>query len=159
MIIALAFSAGITHSYFIDKKDKLNIISTDTSEILIEENFKTPPCDLVQNTTYTKEVSVKNLRTTSWIRMRIEVNNSELEKKIRLNFNNDGSWKKNEDGYYYYTKPVERDKVTSPVLYSVTALENIPSGMLNVICFAESVQAERYNTGTEPYMDAFARIQ
>lgn len=159
LLVAVTFTAGITHSYFIDKKEKINTINSGSSEILIQENFNNPSGDLISGTTYKKEVKVKNLSSESWIRMRIEVNNSETEKNIKINFNDNGLWQKKDDGYYYYINPVHKNETTLPVFSSVTALDNIPSGQLKIICYAESIQAEGHKTGSEPYLAAFATLQ
>lgn len=159
LLVVVIFAAGITHSYYIDKKEKVNVICSGSSEIKILENYTAPKDGIQTGKTYTKEVKVKNLKAESWIRIRIEVNNSENENKIRLNFNNDGTWKKYSDGYYYYTRPLKCDEVTTYIFNSVTALDNIKPGELKVICYAESIQAEGHKEGMEPYLNAFKSIQ
>lgn len=159
VILFLAIAvAGITHSYYIDRLELVNVIDAGSSTIEIRENFPKPPNTLLAGETYTKEVSVKNLEAESWIRMRVEVNNSEIENLMTINFTN-SNWKKHIDGYYYYTLPVKTGETTEPIFTSVTSHRNIPSGNLKIICYAESVQAEGHRNGHEPYLEAFRAIQ
>ena len=157
LLLAIAV-AGITHSYYIDKQEKINVIDAGSSNIEITENFPKPPDVLRGGETYTKEVRVKNLEAESWIRMRVEVNNSEIESFMTINFLN-SNWKQHSDGYYYYTRPVKKGETTEPIFETVTVHRNIPSEYLKIICYAESVQAEGHKSGTEPYLEAFRSIQ
>lgn len=158
LIVVLLIATGITHAYYIDSQEKINKVNIGSSEIEITENFPKPPPVLQAGETYTKEVSVKNLKAESWIRMRVEVNNSEIEKLLTINFT-DLNWVKESDGYYYYTIPVKTGETTKPILNSITVHNNIPSGSLNIICYAESVQAEGNKIGSKPYVKAFEKLK
>ena len=159
IILLLLVGTGITYSYFTDQDALLNTVTTGESDITIIERFPEPPDNPVPGTEVTKEVSIKNNKSESWIRMLVKINDSKIEEKITLNFNRT-DWVQGEDSYWYYKKPVKTGETTEPLLESVTFNEYLEADEhLEIICYGESVNVRDSDTENTSSSDAFKRIQ
>lgn len=84
---------------------------------------------VMPGTTASKEVSVKNLANTSWVRVYLDKNillssgqtaeQKAVNEAISLNIDTE-SWFFGSDGFYYYKEPLEKDQTTPPLFTKVT---------------------------------------
>lgn len=159
IVLFLLLGTGITWSYFTDEDALVNTVTTGQSDITIVEKFPEPPENPLPGTEVTKEVSVRNNQSESWIRMMVKVNDSRIREKISLDFNT-ADWTQEDDSYWYYKEPVKTGETTEPLLRSVTFEEYLDKEEnLEIICYGESVNVRESDQGETAYIEAFKRIQ
>lgn len=159
VLLIFLIGTGITYAYYIDKDTLFNTVTAGESDITIIEKFPEPPENPEPGTEVTKEVSVQNNKSKSWVRMLVKVNDSRIEEKLILDFNRT-DWVQGEDSYWYYKKPVQSGEITEPLLRSVTFEEFLEEDEEpEIICYGESVNVKESDRGETPYFDAFKRIQ
>ena len=141
-------------------KTVINKVVTSEGDIEIVEKFIPPP-EHIAGTTAIKDVRIKNLKNDCFVRVKILVSDSDIDKNIKLNYDTTGNWKEY-DGYWYYTLPLKTGETTVPVLNSVTFIETLNEGInknteFEIICYAESVQSETFDKGENNYLSAFCK--
>lgn len=153
LILALLLLLGmstITLTFLIDSNRSVNIFHIGENVSAVSENFS-PPEKIRAGDKVEKRVAVKNDRMRSFVRMYIAVSDSEGGEKFTMNLNT-ADWKQEEDGYYYYQKPVPYGGETTPIFDTLTFREDLPEKEnLQILCYAESVQAEGYRTAKEAF--------
>lgn len=113
-------------AYFATGDQAINRITSGTVTTRIEETFE-PPDELIPGSVFVKEVAVKNTGTADcFVRIRVTFSDSDMEQYCRLDWNTDDYVYQEQDGYWYYRKPLEAGDATSKLFRTVTISENIP---------------------------------
>lgn len=150
ILVLLPYStAYLSH---VETKD--NPITIGHNDIMIEEEF-TPPKAWQPNTTYKKDVKIRNTGTVPcYIRVYAALSDADIPAEI--NFDT-GRWIQSSDGYWYQNSIIEPGANT-PSLFTKVTIQDAEAEQLktfDVIIYAESVQAEGYSD----IWDAFAGVQ
>ncbi len=160
MLICLALAATGTLAYFNADKQVHNVITSGNIAIdLIEQKQLedgslvpyTDPVDVMPGTDVSKIVTVQNNGVgDAWIRVCVDsavtfkttTGAAPQESDIALDFDTENWILK--DGYYYYTKPVTANGVTTPLFTTVSfspKMGNIYQGSkLDIVIQAQGVQ-------------------
>ncbi len=154
-LLLLLATTTLTYAYLIDTQKIVNHADTEESSIDIIEEF-TPPSGgdktIPAGTNVHKEVRIRNNKAESFVRIYAELSDSAYEDKVVIDFD-ETNWIK-QGTYWYYRKPLKKGEVTEPLMTTVHFLTNVPKGF-EIICYAESVQAE----GHKDVIEAFQAIQ
>ena len=168
-VLALSLAAYGTLAYLTGSVTAHNVITAGNVRIELldqtvsdNERVKFPKAGLkvMPGTEASKEVSVKNLASESWVRVKLvkEINLaneaqllSDATDPVTLDLKlgeEDGMWTY-EDGYYYYNNPLAKDAETSKLFTKVT----FGTGMRNEYQNAKliiQVYAEAVQTANNP---------
>ena len=171
LAVALSLVAFGTVAYLSDEARTTNVITTGKVEIdlierqlvndeLVDVNKEGMTLDgVLPGQTVSKQVSVKNQDNAAdaWVRVKVETNiwqDKELispdNDLIRLNIDTQ-NWIE-QDGYYYYTKPLPTNQETPTLFTEVTfdgpGMTNYYQGcQIKIAVSAQAVQVKN-NTGT-----------
>ena len=121
---------------------------------MIEEDF-TPPKQWQPDTTYEKDVKVRNTGSVPcYIRVYAALSDTAIPAHMDFDTKD---WTQADDGYWYYAGIVEPGADTSSLFTKVTIgdIETESQKTFDIIIYAESVQAE----GHHNIRDAFAGIR
>lgn len=77
------------------------------------------------------------------------------ESDITINYNKktddkQGKWEQNNDGWYYYSRPLEKDDETVPLFNGISNI-TVEANSFDVIVYQESVVAGSYETAYEAF--------
>lgn len=77
------------------------------------------------------------------------------ESDMTINYNKEadadnGKWEKKEDGWYYYTRPLEKDDETVPLFNGIENIK-VAADSFDVIVYQESVVVGRYTNAYEAF--------
>lgn len=147
----IALSLNISEAYLSSTKIKKATLTIGDNNVMIVETF-TPPVTWQSNTSYAKDVKVKNNGSVDcYIRVLAEVSDADIP--ATMNIDTD-SWSK-KDGYYYYKYIVPSGTITKALFTQVSIGNAKIDKDFEIIIYAESVQSNGY---TNAYA-AFADIQ
>lgn len=133
-VLGIVGVSKVVSAYLTDAKKEDNILVLGEVDGEIEENFD-PPEELVDgDNEFTKQIRIRSTGSAPmYTRVSIEFSNSRIEKLSTVTADgtnyyplselkdhlNDGWVYNEEDGYYYYTKFLETDEVTTPLIEMV----------------------------------------
>lgn len=141
-------------AYLSHVETKDNLITIGNNDIMIEEDF-TPPKEWQPNTTYKKDVKIRNTGTVPcFIRVYAVISDTDVPAGLNIDTKN---WTKHSDGYWYHSSIIDPGAST-PSLFTKVMIQDASTEQLktfDVIIYAESVQAEGYSD----VWDAFAGVQ
>lgn len=153
ILITVASIAGSTLAYFNDSGTAHNVITSGNVKITLQEwadANKTKPFENIEGIMpgmeVTKIAEVKNTGdNTAWIRVKIEKSFDMEEADPSLIVLAIGEkWTEDEDGWYYYTDPLEKDQVTEPIFEEVQFAKEMSNEYqnrkANVNVIAQAVQ-------------------
>lgn len=146
MLLCLSASSS---ALLTDTKEKENTFSFGNNEIGITEVFD-KPSHYVANTSYKKQVSIKNTGTIPcYVRVFAEASNSEIP--VSINYNTT-DWKKNGD-WWYYGRVLEPNETTSALISSVKVgnISDDEKENFQVIVYSESVQSDSYSDAVSAF--------
>ena len=147
VITAIGLSAAL--AYFSDNDEAENSLTVGINTIEIEEDYSKPDSTPDEGDTIAKNPSVKCTEGVDcYVRMYCEFSDAQAEKIFSLNFDTENWTEKQSDGYYYYIYVLSEGESTTP-LFTEISVEGDASGFedLDLICYAESVQAVDADTG------------
>ncbi len=169
IIIAAATAAvigacfvGSTFAIFTDTDEATNKFSRHNVTTEIVENF--PEVDEGSDTSFTKEVAVKNTDVTDClVRVRVNVTPATSESNIKIDDmtydeflasctqNSDWYYYQDEEevGFFYYMKALSKGETTSNLMNTVDIIDADAMEDFNIIVYEESVQTAVY-TEDEP---------
>lgn len=141
-------------AYLSHVETKDNLITIGNNDIMIEEEFN-PPKEWQPNTTYKKDVKIRNTGTVPCF-IRVYAVLSDTDIPATMDYNS-VKWTKGEGDYWYYNDIVSPGAVTSSLITQVTIASADADQLksFNIIIYAESIQAEGYKS----INDAFSSIQ
>lgn len=141
-------------AYLTHVETRENRITIGQNDVMIEEDF-TPPKQWQPDTTYEKDVKVRNTGSVPCY-VRVYTALSDHTVPAELDFDTK-DWTQADDGYWYHNRIVEPGAVTSSLFTKVTieGIEIEQRKTFDIIIYAESVQAEGYRD----IRDAFAGIR
>lgn len=141
-------------AYLSHVETKDNLITIGNNDIMIEEDF-IPPKAWQSNTTYKKDVKIRNTGTVPcFIRVYVALSDKDVPGELNIDT---ARWIQSSDGYWYYNGIIEPG-ANSPSLFTKVTIRDANAEQLktfDVIIYAESVQAEGYSD----IWDAFAGVQ
>lgn len=141
-------------AYLTHVETRENRITIGQNDVMIEEDF-TPPKQWQPDTTYEKDVKVRNTGSVScYIRVYAALSDTAIPAHMDFDTKD---WTQADDGYWYHNSIVEPGAVTSSLFTKVTIedIEIEQRKTFDIIIYAESVQAEGYRD----IRDAFAGIR
>ena len=183
--VVIVLPKDVTSSYFSDTGSLTSQLTVGTCEIEIVEEFDPPEEITVGDTTFTKTVQIQNTGTIpAYIRVFCDYSTYDMKKYCSVNTGTewvDASELHNHlpDGwvyidesddtlgyYYYYTKELEPNELTTPlfteVKVSVPAEDESLITPFDIIVYSEAVQIRDKNgklfTSTEPWKDAWSEF-
>lgn len=131
---------------------KSNQFSTGKNTSSIEEKFDMY-YGLYAGEDYEKEVRVKNTGDVPcYVRVFAEFEDPDVRQKIEVDYNSVDWSEKQDDGYYYYKKPIASGESTEPLFTTLHVLED--SDRLHMICYSETIQSD----GAESAINAFSSL-
>lgn len=163
-MLALSLTVYSTLAYLTASKTAHNIITSGNVQIeLLDKtvsgdeliDFPEDGLQVMPGITASKEVSVRNLANTSWIRVYLAkeivlsdgttAKDQQIDSAIYLNLNLDSEeWILGEDGFYYYNKPLKNNETTSHLFTTVRFDGNMgneyQNASLTINVFAQAVQ-------------------
>jgi len=170
-VLALSLAAYGTLAYLTGSVTAHNVITAGNVRIELldqtvsdNERVKFPKAGLkvMPGTEASKEVSVKNLASESWVRVKLvkEINLaneaqllSDATDPVTLSLENMGSgpnqWTLGDDGYYYYNSPLAKDAETSKLFTKVTFGTGMGNEYQNAKLIIQ-VYAEAVQTANNP---------
>ena len=159
-VLACCLTAGITgsvvYAYLIDQKETVNQIRILENTTHIEEEFE-PPDEVKPGQVIKKKPCIANdSGFPVFIRARVIFSNDRGEAQCQPLEIAD-SWKKGEDGYYYYQKKVLSGQRTDVIFDKIVINNTVKKDELvsfDILVYEESVQAEGFSSPEE----AFARL-
>ena len=141
-------------AYLTHVETRENRITIGQNDVMIEEDF-TPPKQWQPDTTYEKDVKVRNTGSVPcYIRVYAALSDTTIPAHMDFDTKD---WTQADDGYWYHNSIVEPGAVTSS-LFTKVMIEDIEIEQrktFDIIIYAESVQAEGYRD----IRDAFAGIR
>lgn len=144
VVFAVGFS-GIL-AYLTDADSAVNKATIGGNSIEIVEEFN-PPKDIAPGTSFTKDVKVSNIGSSScYVRIKAVFEDSHMEQYCDIDWN-DTVWVF-DDGYWYYPKVLLGGSITPSLFTTVTIKDDTPGSKLtsfNIIVYAESVESNQGN--------------
>lgn len=161
-VIALSLTVYGTLAYLTANATAHNVITAGNVKIeLLDQtvsgneriDFPKDGLQVMPNTSASKEVSVKNLGNTSWIRVYLDkqillsnhakATPEAVANAISLNLNQD-DWMLGSDGFYYYKKPLKKDEITAQLFTKVSFSGQMgneyQNSSLTIKVYAQAVQ-------------------
>ena len=129
-----AMLVGGTLAWFTFHQDMDNHFTTGSVKTNIHENFDSDKAkDMQQGVKVTKQVTVENTgNSPALLRVKItpvwdakgKLPETDATDAVDLNLANNSDWIKGNDGYYYYTKVLDKNATSSELLDSVDIKES-----------------------------------
>ena len=161
-MLSLSLTVYATMAYLTSNTTAHNVITSGNVKIeLLDKtvaggntiDFPEAGLQVMPGTTASKEVSVKNLANTSWIRVYLDqqillsdkslASQKAISEAILLNLDTE-NWIQGSDGFYYYKKALEKDQTTKPLFTKVTFDSSMgneyQNSLLTIRVFAQAVQ-------------------
>jgi len=147
LVVALTGVAGIA-AYLTSGDTATNelVVGGVTSEII--EEFE-PPKELKPGTSFKKDVKVKNNGVSDcYVRIKAAFTDSEMESRCTVDYNKTDFIYNEQDGYYYYPKPIKKDEETPSLFTMVTLDPNLSQSEIqafDILIYHESYQANGFS--------------
>ena len=146
----------MVYAYLIDQKEAVNQVRMVENTTHIEEEFE-PPDEVKPGQVIKKKPCIANDSVFPvFIRAQVIFSNDRGEAQCQPLETTD-SWKKREDGYYYYQKKVLSGQRTDVIFDKIVIKKTVKKEKLvsfDILVYEESVQAEGFSSPEE----AFARL-
>ena len=148
LVVFLAICLNVTcfigiSAYSMAKDMAMNRVKIGNNTVTITENF-VPPDELKPGIAIKKQVVVTNTgKVPCVVRVYAEFTNQDIKKFASLDFNST-DWALNQDGYYYYKKPLNVGEKTSPLFNEIKIADSASQADLenfDVLVYAESLNA------------------
>lgn len=154
-VLGFVLIAFGTYALLTDMASKNNTLSAGGSNIHIEEDF-VPPEKIEAGTNFKKDIQVQNDGPSDcYVRVKVVFTDSDMEKFCTFTDLNTTDWIYNStDNWYYYTKSLEKDELTSSLFTHVAisdTLEDYQIKDFDILVYAESFQSY----GFDNYEDAW----
>lgn len=149
--LMLGVSFGITYSYLISEDAQQNTFTVGETAVEVHEEYE-PPAELKPGISIKKKPKVENTgNLPCFVRMRADFSDSKA-KKLCEPLVIGADWQYNdEDGYYYYTKPLMPGTETS-CLFEKIVIKAEAEGVsqsdmmdFDVLIYAEARQQGKYS--------------
>lgn len=168
-VLVLSLAAYATMAFLTANFTARNVITAGNVKIELLDltetgdgekvNFPAEGLMVMPGTTASKEVSVKNLANTSWVRVYLDkkiilgndnaADAQAVARAVELNLNHE-AWILGEDGFYYYNKPLNKDDETANLFTEVRFGESMgneyQNSKLTIQVYAQAVQAANNET-------------
>lgn len=157
VLLACCLLVGITgsaaYAYLIDKKEVVNQMSVLENTTHIEEEFETPDDVKPGQVIKKKPRIVNDSAIPVYTRAQVVFSSLQGEEQCHPLVITD-SWKKREDGYYYYQKKILPGQCTSTIFDNIVIKNTIKKEDLvsfDILVYEESVQAEGFYSPEEAF--------
>ncbi len=138
--LLMGVGAGVSYAYLTAQDGADNLFQVSSVDIGIEENFE-PPGDVTPGQVITKAPKVQNSSNTDcYVRVSVRFSSSDAEQFVEPLAVNSG-WQDGEDGYYYWTSPLEPGQWTGTLFDRVKIREDAADSIppFRILVYAEAV--------------------
>ena len=121
--------------------------------------------DVMPTKSYSKEVKISNAAEKCWLRVKVDYSMATPEAGvdyapaavIKPNYDESGKWIKQEDGYFYYREPLEKNQSTEKLFTQVTIApetgNEYAGKTVQMIITAEAVQCKNNMPDSSSVLD------
>lgn len=147
-VLLSGFAARGVYAYYTDGDHAINEFTIGGCNVEVVENYE-PPKELSPGVKFTKEISVKNLGSSSaYVRIKAVFTTSDMEQWCTLDWNTKDFIYNEDDGFWYYTKPLDEGENTTNLFTSVTLSKDIPESEIeafDILIYTEAYQSYGFN--------------
>lgn len=154
-VLLCLLGIGVIDAYLTTMDNTKNILSIGNNTIEIIENYE-PPEKIIAGISFKKEIQVQNTGLSDcYVRLKVVFSDSDMEKFCSFLDLNTTDWTYNtEDNWYYYTKRLSNNEITSSLFTTISISDTIKDYQIkdfNIFAYAESFQASNYDNYEEAW--------